>query len=84
MFCPLRAPFPYAGGQPKRFPLHSLKLRRDRPFRFLFCPLRVPGAKLKRGTIPVQRRVDFNQGVDARILCRNPMFLREMASMSFT
>jgi hypothetical protein len=39
------------------------------------------GAKLKRGRIPVQRRVDFNQGVDARILCKTPMFLRELASI---
>src|SRR6266566_271905 len=39
------------------------------------------GANLKRGKIPVQRRVDFNQGVDARILCKDPMFLREMATI---
>src|SRR5439155_14472208 len=30
-----------------------------------------PRAKLKRGRIPVLRRVDFNQGVDARILCKD-------------
>jgi hypothetical protein len=41
----------------------------------------VPGAKLHRGRTPVQRRVDFNQGVDARILCRDPMFLRELATI---
>ena len=35
----------------------------------------VPGAKLSRGGTPVQRRVDFNQGVDARILCRDPVYL---------
>lgn len=40
-----------------------------------------PGAKLKRGRSAVQRRVDFNQGVDARILCKDPMFLRELASI---
>eukprot|EP01037_Dinobryon_pediforme_P026385 gene26385-28890_t len=41
-----------------------------------------PGAKLHRpGRPPVQRRVDFNQGVDARILCKDPMFLRELASI---
>src|SRR5213079_1943399 len=40
-----------------------------------------PGAKLKRSRIPVLRRVDFNQGVDARILCKDPMFLRELASI---
>ena len=43
----------------------------------------VPNAKLHRpGTrTPVQRRVDFNQGVDARILCKDPMYLREMATI---
>jgi hypothetical protein len=41
----------------------------------------VPGAKLQRGRIPVQRRVDFNQGVDARILCKDPMYLRELSSI---
>ena len=38
------------------------------------------GAKLFRdGNAPLKRRVDFNQGVDARILAKSPMFLREMA-----
>jgi hypothetical protein len=40
-----------------------------------------PGAKLKRGRTAVQRRVDFNQGVDARILCKNTMFLQELATI---
>ena len=42
-----------------------------------------PGAKLQRPgmKVPVQRRVDFNQGVDARILCKDPMYLRELASI---
>lgn len=39
------------------------------------------GAKLTRGRVPVQRRVDFNQGVDARILCKDPFYLRELASI---
>jgi hypothetical protein len=40
----------------------------------------VPGAKLQRpGRPAVQRRVDFNQGVDARILCKDKMYLREMS-----
>ena len=41
----------------------------------------VPGAKLTRGRIPVQRRVDFNQGVDARILCKDKVYLRELSSI---
>ena len=41
-----------------------------------------PGAKLTRPErLPVQRRVDFNQGVDARILCKDPMYLREMSKI---
>lgn len=28
-----------------------------------------------------KRRVDFNQGVDARILCKDPMYLRELATI---
>src|SRR6266545_5019843 len=39
------------------------------------------GAKLSRGRVPVQRRVDFNQGVDARILCKDEMYLREMSTI---
>ena len=40
------------------------------------------GAKLTRpGSRPVKRRVDFNQGVDARILAKSPMYLREMATV---
>lgn len=42
-----------------------------------------PGAKLLRpgSRVPVQRRVDFNQGVDARILCKDPMYLKELSSI---
>lgn len=42
-----------------------------------------PGVKLQRpgSRSPVQRRVDFNQGVDARILCKDPMYLRELATI---
>ena len=42
-----------------------------------------PGAKLKRPgeRSPSLRRVDFNQGVDARILSKDPMYLRELASI---
>lgn len=43
----------------------------------------VPGATIRRSheRIAVQRRVDFNQGVDARILCKDPMYLRELATI---
>jgi hypothetical protein len=41
-----------------------------------------PGAVLHRpGKLPVKRRVDFNQGVDARILCKDKMYLREMSTI---
>ena len=41
-----------------------------------------PGARLTQpGRPPVQRRVDFNQGVDARILCKDRMYLREMSTI---
>ncbi len=38
-------------------------------------------AKLTRGRSTVLRRVDFNQGVDARILCKDPMFLEELSTI---
>jgi hypothetical protein len=40
-----------------------------------------PGAKLRRGRVAVQRRVDFNQGVDARILCKDRMYLKELSTI---
>lgn len=39
-------------------------------------------AKLKRGRFELQRRVDFNQGVDARILCKDPMYLRQLSRIA--
>jgi len=41
----------------------------------------LPDAKLTTGRVPVQRRVDFNQGVDARILCKDPVYLRELSTI---
>lgn len=43
----------------------------------------LPDVKIKRPheRAALQRRVDFNQGVDARILCKDPMYLRELASI---
>ena len=40
------------------------------------------GATIPRnGNRRVKRRVDFNQGVDARILCKSPMYLQEMSKV---
>lgn len=39
------------------------------------------GAVLERGGSRFKRRVDFNQGVDARILAKSPMYLKEMAKI---
>jgi radical SAM superfamily enzyme YgiQ (UPF0313 family) len=43
----------------------------------------VPNAKLKRNDerVGAFRRVDFNQRVDARILCKDKMYLRELSSI---
>lgn len=43
----------------------------------------LPHAKLKRSheRTASLRRVDFNQGVDARILCKDRMYLRELSSI---
>jgi len=41
----------------------------------------VRDAKLTIGRVPVQRRVDFNQGVDARILCKDAVYLRELSTI---
>ena len=40
------------------------------------------GAKLKRGRYELQRRVDFNQGVDARILSKDPIYLQQLARIA--
>ena len=39
------------------------------------------GAVLERDGKQTRRRVDFNQGVDARILCKDSMYLREMSKI---
>ncbi len=39
------------------------------------------GATLVRKGSRVKRRVDFNQGVDARILAKSPMYLQEMSKI---
>lgn len=40
------------------------------------------GATLLRGRHSVRRRVDFNQGVDARILCKDPMYLLQLSRIA--
>ena len=40
------------------------------------------GATLKRGRAELQRRVDFNQGVDARILCKDAMYLQQLSRIA--
>ena len=40
------------------------------------------GATLTRGRYELQRRVDFNQGVDARILCKDPMYLQQLSRIA--
>lgn len=40
------------------------------------------GAKLERGSQEINRRVDFNQGVDARILCKDPMYLKQLSRIA--
>jgi hypothetical protein len=40
-----------------------------------------PHAKMKRNGRTYKRRVDFNQGVDARILCKGKSFMDELASI---
>lgn len=39
-------------------------------------------AKLKRGRYDLQHRVDFNQGVGARILCKDTMYLQQPARIA--
>jgi len=57
----------------------------SRRFREVIAEIRdlgfVPGAKIKTGRVPIKRRVDFNQGVDARILCKSPTYLKELATI---
>ena len=40
-----------------------------------------PNAKLNRDGRSLKRRVDFNQGVDGRILSKNPELLRDLATI---
>ena len=42
------------------------------------------GAKLYRNNRYYKRRVDFNQGVDARILAKDPVFLKEISTIAIS
>lgn len=74
-------------GQKKDLTLMDNNVVASNRFKEIIAEIRdlgfVPGAKIRRPheRVPVQRRVDFNQGVDARILCKDEMYLRELATI---
>lgn len=74
-------------GQKKDMILMDNNVVASSRFREIIAEIRdlgfVPGAKIRRSheRVPVQRRVDFNQGVDARILCKDEMYLRELSTI---
>ena len=75
-----------AHGIKKDLVLMDNNITASRRYREVLAEIRdlgfVPDAKLTRpGLRPVKRRVDFNQGVDARILAKSPMYLQEMAKV---
>ena len=41
----------------------------------------MPNARIKRNERSYKRRVDFNQGVDARLLSKNPRLLKELSTI---
>lgn len=74
-------------GQKKDMILMDNNVVASSRFREIIAEIRdlgfVPGAKIRRPheRVPIQRRVDFNQGVDARILCKDEMYLRELSTI---
>ena len=75
-----------AHGEKKDLVLMDNNITASSRFREVIAEIRdlgfTPGAKVARnGEAPKKRRVDFNQGVDARILAKSDMFLREMATV---
>jgi hypothetical protein len=74
-------------GQKKDLILMDNNVVASARFREIIAEIRdlgfLPGAKIKREgeRAPVLRRVDFNQGVDARILCKDPVYLKELATI---
>ena len=73
-------------GEKKDLVLMDNNITASTRFREVIAEIRdlgfTPGAKLTRdGNRSVKRRVDFNQGVDARILAKSDMFLRELSTI---
>ncbi|MCY4324359.1 MAG: radical SAM protein [Gammaproteobacteria bacterium] len=75
-----------AHGEKKDLVLMDNNITASSRFREVIAEIRdlgfTPGAKVTRsGEAPKARRVDFNQGVDARILAKSEMYLKEMATI---
>lgn len=75
-----------AHGEKKDLVLMDNNITASSRFREVIAEIRdlgfTPKSKLERpGESPKARRVDFNQGVDARILAKSDMYLREMATI---
>ncbi len=75
-----------AYGEKKDLVLMDNNITASSRFREVIAEIRdlgfTPGAKVTRsGEAPKARRVDFNQGVDARILAKSEMYLKEMATI---
>ena len=75
-----------AHGEKKDLVLMDNNITASSRFREVIAEIRdlgfTPGAKMTRqGELSKARRVDFNQGVDARILAKSDMYLKEMATI---
>ena len=73
-------------GEKKDLVLMDNNITASSRFREVIAEIRdlgfTPNARVERsGERPKARRVDFNQGVDARILAKSDMYLREMATI---
>lgn len=72
-------------GQKKDLILMDNNVVASNNFRNIIAEIRdlgfASGAQVPGTRVPILRRVDFNQGVDARILCRSPMYLKELSTI---
>ena len=72
-------------GEKKDLILMDNNITASRRYREVLAEIRDLGfgadATIERHGRRLKRRVDFNQGVDARILAKTPMYLREMAKI---